>query len=121
MALHNDLGNLGEERALSHLKSKGYEILQTNWQFGKLELDIIAKKEEWLVVVEVKTRSTETFEHPEEAITLKKIRNIIRATHEFILQIDWMGETRFDVISVIPQGDSFHLEHIQDAFLVPVN
>jgi putative endonuclease len=120
MAEHNKLGNLGEEFAQEYLRNKGYQILRTNWFFGKLELDIIAEKDNRLIVVEVKTRSTKTFEHPLEAITLKKIRNIINATHEYILQTDWKGETRFDVISVIPNGKEFIVEHIEDAFLSPV-
>jgi len=121
MADHNDLGNIGEERAQAYLRSKGYHILHTNWKTGKLELDIVARKDDWLVVVEVKTRSTETFEHPEEAINLRKIRNIVNATHEYIFQYDWQGETRFDVISVIPHGQEFVVDHIEDAFLSPVN
>jgi putative endonuclease len=121
MADHNKLGNVGEERAQAFLRNKGYHILHTNWRFGPLELDIVARKDDWLVVVEVKTRSTETFEHPEEAITLKKIRNIVNATQEYILKYDWKGETRFDVISVIPHGQEFSIEHVEDAFLSPVN
>lgn len=121
MASHNDLGSQGEEIAVAHLQSKGYQILQTNWRIGKLELDIIARNQNWLIVVEVKTRSSDFFELPEEAITLKKIRNIVRATHAYIHQIDWQGETRFDVITVIPQGELFQLEHIEDAFLSPLN
>lgn len=121
MAEHNDLGNLGEERAQEYLISKGYEILHTNWRVGKLEIDIAAKKNDWLVIVEVKTRSTETFEHPEEAITLKKIRNIVNATHNYIFKFDWHGNTRFDVIAVIPHGDEFYIDHIEDAFLSPLN
>ena len=127
MAEHNDLGDLGEERAQAYLKSKGFHIRHVNWhnmtpsgKMGNLELDIVAQKDEWLVVVEVKTRSTETFEHPEEAITKKKIRNIVNATHEYIIQFDWQGETRFDVISVIPHGQDFLIEHIEDAFLSPL-
>ncbi len=128
MAEHNELGNLGEKRAQDYLSSKGFHIRHTNWHnttpfggIGKLELDIVAEKDGWLIIVEVKTRSTETFEHPEEAITLRKIRNIINATHEYILQFDWKGETRFDVVSVIPHGQEFIIEHIEDAFLSPVN
>jgi putative endonuclease len=127
MAEHNDLGNLGEERAQAYLRSKGFHIRHVNWhnltpsgKIGNLELDIVAEKDGWLVVVEVKTRSTANFEHPEEAITKKKIRNIINATHEYIFQFDWQGETRFDVISVIPHGQDFLIEHIEDAFLSPL-
>lgn len=121
MAEHNELGELGEERAQAYLRSKGFRIRHTNWQCGKLELDIVAEKDGWLIVVEVKTRSTETFEHPQEAITTRKIRNIINATHEYIMKFNWHGETRFDVISVIPHGQAFEIEHIEDAFLSPVN
>ncbi len=128
MAEHNELGKLGEERAQAYLREKGFHIRHINWHnftpsgaIGKLELDIVAEKDGWLVIVEVKTRSTETFEHPEEAITIKKIRNIINAAHEYIFQFDWNGETRFDVISVIPHGQDFLIEHIEDAFLSPVN
>ena len=120
MALHNELGDLGEGVALDHLLANGYQIQQTNWRIGKLELDIIAKKDHWLVIIEVKTRSTDYFENPSEAITLKKIRNIVRATHAYIHHVDWQGETRFDVITIIPQGESFLLEHIEDAFLSPL-
>lgn len=126
MAEHNDLGNLGEVRAQNYLLSKGFHIRHINWhnvlpsgKEGKLELDIVAEKDGWLVVVEVKTRSTATFEHPEEAITLRKIRNLVNAAHEYILQFDWHGETRFDVVSVIPHGQDFLIEHIEDAFLSP--
>ena len=120
MAEHNELGNLGEEYAQAYLRTKGYKIRHTNWQFGKLELDIVAEKDGMLIVVEVKTRSTDTFEHPAEAITKKKIRNIINATHEYIFRFDWQGETRFDVISAIPLGQTFKIEHIEDAFLSPL-
>lgn len=120
MAEHNELGNEGELRAQAFLREKGFQIRHTNWVFRKWELDIVAEKDDFLVVVEVKTRSTDTFEHPEEAITLKKIKNIVNAAHEYILQHDWQGETRFDVISVMPRGQSFVIEHIEDAFLAPI-
>ena len=54
MAEHNELGELGEKRAQEYLISKGYEILHTNWRTGKLEIDIAAKKDDWLVIVEVR-------------------------------------------------------------------
>lgn len=120
MALHNELGNEGELRAQAYLRERGYNIKHVNWTFGKLELDIVAEKDSMLIVVEVKTRSTDTFEHPQEAITPRKIKNIVNATEEYIIRQNWDGETRFDVISVIPQGQNFKIEHIEDAFLAPL-
>lgn len=120
MAEHNDLGKLGEERAQAYLASQGYKIKHTNWVAGKLELDIVAEKDNMLIIVEVKTRSTDTFEHPEEAINLRKIKNLVNAAHEYIFKFDWQGETRFDIISVIPKGQTYRIDHIKDAFLPPL-
>lgn len=122
MAEHNDLGNQGEDLAIEFLVRKGYKIRHRNWISGKKEIDIIAEDGDNLVIVEVKTRSTENFEHPQEAITNGKIRNLVSAAEEYIFQFDIMLETRFDIISVIPQRDgSFRIEHVEDAFLPPVN
>lgn len=121
MADHNELGDAGEVAAQNYLKEQGYTIKATNWTAGKLELDIIAEKDGLLVVVEVKTRSTEYFEHPKDAITNRKIRNIVNATHYYIMKSDWQGETRFDVISAFPHGQTFRIEHIENAFIPPVN
>jgi putative endonuclease len=121
MAIHNDLGKEGEERAQAYLQSKGYYIRHTNWRNEKDELDIVAEKDGQLIVVEVKTRSTETFEHPKEAITNAKIRRIVNAAQAYIFTYDITMETRFDVISVISKGQNFEIEHIKDAFLAPVN
>jgi putative endonuclease len=122
MAQHNELGVSGEDRAVYFLRSKGYKIRHRNWLSGKKELDIVAEYEDTLVIIEVKTRSTITFEHPEEAITYSKIRNIIAATESYIFEFDLMMATRFDIISVIPDKDQgYIIEHIEDAFLPPVN
>lgn len=121
MAAHNELGKEGEEHAVEYLQQEGYRIRHTNWFFGKMELDIIAEKEGTLIVVEVKTRSTETFEHPEEAITSAKIRRIVNAADAYIQQFEIDMPTRFDVVSVIPDRKGFHILHIEDAFMAPVN
>ena len=75
MARHNDTGKQGEERARAYLLSKGYKLRETNWSCGKLELDIVAERDGVLVVVEVKTRSTDLFEHPQEAVREEKNSN----------------------------------------------
>lgn len=117
MAKHNDFGKLGEQQAKALLEQKGYTILDTNWVSGKNELDIVAQKDEMLIVVEVKSRSTEYFEHPKDAITPAKIRRIVEATNDYITLKSLDLEVRFDVISVLPKGNEFEVEHIEDAFL----
>ena len=124
MAAHNELGKEGELRAREFLQTKGYKIRHVNWKSSgkKNELDIVAEKDGVLVVVEVKSRSSITFEHPEDAITQAKIRRIVRATHAYILAFNYLGETRFDVISALSNHKGgFDIEHIEDAFLPPIN
>ncbi|HMM11637.1 MAG TPA: YraN family protein [Bacteroidales bacterium] len=116
MAEHNDLGKTGEEMALKHLRSLNYEILETNWRFGRDEVDIIARDKDTLVIVEVKTRATSWFGEPEFAVNKSKQRTLVRAAEAYILKNNINMDTRFDIISVIisPQGKSVH--HIEDAF-----
>ena len=75
MADHNELGKLGEELAVDYLQKEGYDILDTNWTFQKAEIDIIAKKENILAIVEVKTRSSIDFGLPQDFVKPKKICN----------------------------------------------
>jgi len=121
MADHNDFGKLGEDIAVKYLLEKDYKILDRNWIYQKKELDIVSLKDDMLVVVEVKSRSTEYFEHPAEAITLSKIKFLVRATQAYVDLREIKQEVRFDVISVIKQGSKFKIEHIEDAFIAPVD
>lgn len=121
MASHNDLGKLGEKRAEDFLRKKGYRIRHTNWRYIKDELDIVAEYDGQLIIVEVKSRSTEHFEHPKDAVTNAKIRRIVHATQAYIETFDIEMETRFDIIAILPHENDFRIEHIEDAFLAPVN
>ena len=116
MAEHNELGKEGEALAYNLLKKKGYQILDMNWRYGKNELDIIAMDNEYLVIVEVKTRCNPYFETPKEAVTLKKQKNIIRAANAYVIENDIENETRFDIISVMFWNNKVEIEHIEDAF-----
>ncbi len=121
MAKHNQLGQAGELAAKNYLISRGYTIRDTNFRIGHLELDLIAEINHHLIIVEVKTRSTRKFQAPEQAVTLRKIKRIVLATNGYIKLHRWNGETRFDIITLIPGNQSFEIEHIVDAFQVPVN
>ncbi len=116
MADHNELGKKGEEIALKHLKSNQYIIKATNWRFRKNEVDIIAEKDNLLVVLEVKTRTSEYFENPKEAVTKKKQKFIIQAADAYIQEKDIDKEVRFDIVAVTIIDGKTKIEHIKDAF-----
>ncbi len=117
MAQHNQLGKLGEQMALDYLIKKGYEIVKKNWYFQKAEIDIIAQKEDVLVCVEVKTRSTNDFGDPQDFIDAKKIKLLVKAMNQYVEISDLDVEVRFDVIAIIHNKYKTDLEHIEDAFL----
>jgi putative endonuclease len=116
MADHNDLGKLGEELAVEFLQKNGYEILETNWTFQKAEVDIIAKKENILAIVEVKTRSSLDFGLPQDFVKPKKIQLLVKAINEYVISNDLDIEVRFDIIAVHKEGKSLVIEHLVDAF-----
>ncbi len=116
MVSTREIGIMGERLAQQHLRKLGYEILETNWHHGHLELDIIAQEANELVIVEVKSRSGIRYEHPSEAVTNAKIKRIVEAADAYIQENDVEIETRFDVITVIFLGQSHELEHFKDAF-----
>ena len=116
MADHNDLGNLGEEMAVAFLEKEGYTILETNWTFQKAEIDIIAKKENTLAIIEVKTRSSLDFGLPQDFVKPKKIQLLVKAVNEYVISNDLDIEVRFDIIAVHKEGKSFAVEHLMDAF-----
>lgn len=119
MATHNDLGKNGEQKAINYLIKNGYIIRHHNWRSGKLELDIVARKDDELIVFEVKTRRNMDYVHPSDAIDDRKIRNIVAATDSYIRQFNIPFSVRFDIISVIDNGLQTEIEHIEDAFYPP--
>ncbi|PZX95224.1 endonuclease [Flavobacterium aquariorum] len=116
MAAHNELGKLGEDLAVDYLKKNGYTILDTNWTFQKAEIDIIAKIENTLAIIEVKTRSSLDFGLPQDFVKPKKIQLLVKAVDAYVCEKDLDSEVRFDIISVHKEGKSFAIEHLMDAF-----
>ena len=117
MAEHNKLGKLGEQMALEFLEKEGYVIKEKNWYFQKAEIDLIAQKEDILVCVEVKTRSTNEFGDPQDFVDAKKIKLIVKAMNQYVEVNDLDVEVRFDVIAIIHNKYQTKLEHFEDAFL----
>lgn len=109
-------GKQGEAMAAEYLLSNGYTILETNWQIGHLEVDIIASSNDMLVFVEVKTRKSNAFGEPEDFVGLPKQRNLIRAANIYLQKTGINKEVRFDIISVILNSGTEDIKHIVDAF-----
>ncbi|MBE0422499.1 MAG: YraN family protein [Lutibacter sp.] len=116
MAKHNELGELGEDLAVEELEKNGYEILERNWRYKKAEIDIIARKNEVLAIVEVKTRSNDYIGNPQDFVTPKKIKMLVEAVNEYVISKDLDVEVRFDIIAIIINQNKLTLEHLEDAF-----
>jgi putative endonuclease len=111
-----ELGKIGEAIAQKYLLTKGYKIRHTNWHFGHKELDIVATKDNTLVIVEVKTRYTDYWEEPKEAVRRKKQKFMIQAAEAYVFDFNLNIDVQFDIISIVLQNGKHELEHIEDAF-----
>ncbi|NML68879.1 YraN family protein [Chryseobacterium sp. RP-3-3] len=117
MAIHNDFGKIAEDLAAEYLQKNGYKVVTRNFRFQKAEIDIIAEKENLIIIVEVKARSTDAFILPHEAVTKTKIRSIVSAANHYLEEFNRSNEVRFDIISVLPdERKNLIIEHITDAF-----
>ncbi len=110
------LGKEGEDTATALLEKKGYRILERNWRWGKEEIDIIAADGPFLVVVEVKTRTSNAFAEPETAVTRNKQRILVRAANAYARYHRHPGEVRFDIVTIISKPGGEEVNHIPDAF-----
>jgi putative endonuclease len=120
MAQHNVLGKTGEDVAIEYLEKQGYRILHRNWRKGSYEIDIVARTDDELVIIEVKTRSDNVYSDPEDAVTNRKINHIISATDLYIKLFNVELPARFDIISIVGKAPYFEIDHIEDAFYPPV-
>lgn len=101
MAQHNVTGNAGEDLAADYLTAKGYVILERNWRSGHREIDIVARKNGLVVFVEVKTRMSEFFGRPEDAVTPRKMRLLIDAADAYLREHCLDDDVRFDVVCIV--------------------
>lgn len=119
MAEHNDLGKWGEDEAALYYEDRGYEILERDWKVGKRDIDLIALTEDkdTLVFVEVKTRQNNDLQEPEEAMDVKKMRNLAIAANAYVKLHGLDMDVRFDIISVIGTCSCVEsIECFEDAF-----
>lgn len=107
------IGNAGEDLACRYLKKRGYKILERNKHYSRFcEIDIIAEYKNTLVFVEVKTRTTNDFGTPFEAITKSKYENIKKGI-QFYLQEHKFQKYRIDVIGITLKPE-LKIEHLKN-------
>lgn len=108
-------GEIGEQLACDFLINKGYEILERNHKQLKTEIDIIAKHQNCLVIVEVKTRSSH-FINPENAVSRSKQKTLTEAALLYQESKQLTCEMRFDIIAVVKSKTETEIMHFEDAF-----
>lgn len=116
MAQHNQLGNKGEQLAVDFLIENGYDIVERNYRFDRAEVDIMAKKDQILAIIEVKTRSTSDFGDPQDFLKPKQIQRIVKAVDEYVIENKLNVEVRFDIIAIVKEKNGFSVEHLENAF-----
>ncbi len=116
MSESQSLGRKGEELATAYLRKTGFRIRHTNWTYGRKEIDIIAENDEFIVFVEVKTRNESFYTTPASAVNTDKQKSIIYAAEAYLRKYNIDRESRFDVITVVTDGENSELDHIENAF-----
>ena len=114
-------GKRGEDLAHRYLQSQGHVVVARNYRTrgGTAEIDLVTEDAGTLVFVEVKTRGTDRFGAPEEAVDTEKRRRIVRGASHYLVHTDQNGEhVRFDIVTVL-FGERERVEHIRDAFTWP--
>lgn len=112
------LGEYGERLARRYLREQGLTILDHNWRCVRGEIDIVARDDGDLVVCEVKTRSSELFGAPFEAVTRQKVRRLRRLAGLWVesrpAEEGPLGTLRLDVVSILrPTGGPARITHLR--------
>jgi putative endonuclease len=97
---HLDWGKKGEDWAAGWLTEKGFVILHRNWRYGRYEVDIIARRGNLLHFIEIKSRRSDRYGHPEESVTPKKIRNMMQAALAWRIQFPGHTRVQYDVLAI---------------------
>ncbi len=113
------LGAGGEREAAQYLEKKGFRIVEKNLRIGGSEIDLIAIDGKFLVFIEVKSRSSAEYGYPEEFVDSRKIKKIIAGAKLFSVRKKYRDFfIRFDIVSVIHEGNGFQIDHLENAFEV---
>ena len=110
-------GAWGEDLALHYLTTRGYELVERNYRTRYGEIDLILRKDDLLVFVEVKLRRSTRFGDPLEAVTIHKQTTLRSLAEQYLSDRDPDFDTlRFDVVGILIDKDKPRLHHVEDAF-----
>lgn len=114
----SELGRRGERAAARYLRRKGYRILLRNYRCAGGEIDLICSEGDTIVFVEVKARTSDEKQEPQEAMRWTQRRRIENAARYFLMQRGVRDRPcRFDVVTAVwPPDDAPQIEHFPDAF-----
>lgn len=116
------LGNRGEQAAVDFLKQNGYKILARNYKSKLGEVDIVALDKKTVCFVEVKTRTSDKFGSPAEAVSARKEKQISKAALCYLKEKKLLDKSaRFDVVCVEYKADKPEINLITDAFELDSN
>lgn len=115
MAAKDTVGRYGEDVAARHLSEQGFVVLQRNWRCELGEIDIVARDGQCLVVCEVKTRRSDAYGSPLEAVTPRKLARLRRLTARWLAESGLHPpEVRIDVLAVRrPRAGPALVEHVR--------
>lgn len=99
-------GKVGEEIAREYLKKKGYGIIEQNYKTKYAEIDLVAKKGNELIFVEVRTKKGDNFGTPEETIDKRKMRKLWGNARAYVARKRWQGPYRVDAVCIILRYDN---------------
>jgi putative endonuclease len=105
MAQHSDTGRFGEDIAEQYVKGHGHKIIERNYRTRYMELDLITKKKDMLIVVEVRTKIGEDRGSPEDTINRQKIGRLRRGAQVYAAMNNWSGRLRVDAACIVLKPD----------------
>lgn len=109
-----ELGNTGEKIAAEYLEKNKYKIIERNFYCIQGEIDIIAECDNEIVFIEVKTRTSNSFGVPSEAVNTVKRMHMYKAARYFLYKSNCLDKfVRFDVIEVLLKDGRFNVNHIK--------
>ena len=110
------LGQEAETRAANYFIEKGFIVLERNFRYRKAEVDLIVRKKNILVAVEVKARRTDYFGLPQDFVRQKQWQRLIMAIDYYVVERNLDVDVRFDILAFVVQNGKWNRAHIENAF-----